>query len=536
MALSVGTDLVALLTAAPPDAGSRRAAASPATMPSALPQGFAELLAGLGEDRIPADPNPTSAQPVVAPMTQRPLGQVTSGMEWPWASLAAAAEEATALASQFQRPSADTAMPAEDAGLPQAPQTTETAEPMVPPLAALVAQAALHPLPPLPPLSGAPATSLAEPDMSAPEPAGGLASPAEPATQSAAQMAPQSLTEGMALQMAKAPQPGSDAPRNAAKGDDAVASDAMGARTDRPVPAMAAMSQPVVAPLAAAPSAPAQQAAEAVMAEVAEAAVAAAPDSVNLLPQRRPAEPRRSASQDAAAAASVSVRTSGQSHPPLRSFAMTDALTWEEPVEPETASGPLQPGRVLPPVVEPVARLEPAGEIARAAVMDAMPATPPALAAPEPRVEAARQAASLNPAPSRPHLPPEATQQLALRVVTAAANRVESVSVDLRPPELGRVELRLTFHDGSVQVSMAAERSDTFEALRQDRTHLEQQMQQAGLQLSSGGLDLQHGHLPREAPEPRQASPVQAEHPEAPEDEAEALRRPPSDSLIDLIA
>jgi hypothetical protein len=113
---------------------------------------------------------------------------------------------------------------------------------------------------------------------------------------------------------------------------------------------------------------------------------------------------------------------------------------------------------------------------------------------------------------------------------------VESVSVDLRPPELGRVELRLTFQDGTVQVSMAAERSDTFEALRQDRVHLEQQMQQAGLQLGGGGLDLQHGRLPREAPEPPVVPPGQVEAAEAAEDAPGAARPPRSDSLIDLIA
>lgn len=193
-----------------------------------------------------------------------------------------------------------------------------------------------------------------------------------------------------------------------------------------------------------------------------------------------------------------------------------------------------QPGRATP-AAEVVARVEPEFEAAPVA-RDAMPAPILAPASPEPRVDASRQASSPSLAP-RPHLPPEAGQQLALRVVTAAANRVESVSVDLRPPELGRVELRLTFQDGTVQVSMAAERGDTFEALRQDRTHLEQQMQQAGLQLSSGGLDLQHGHLPREAPEPpRPTPPAQAEGLEVADDETPAPRRAPSDSLIDLIA
>ncbi|MFC7556809.1 flagellar hook-length control protein FliK [Pseudoroseomonas wenyumeiae] len=230
--------------------------------------------------------------------------------------------------------------------------------------------------------------------------------------------------------------------------------------------------------------------------------------------------------------ASGSVRASHRDNPlplPVEMTAARDAVVPESPAGTETSTLPPQQGRVVP-ATEAIMRMDPVAD-AKAPATEAMA---PAPAAPEFRAEAPRQAAP--PVPTRPHLPPEAGQQLALRVVTAAANRVESVSVDLRPPELGRVELRLTFHDGTVQVSMAAERGDTFEALRQDRVHLEQQMQQAGLQLSSGGLDLQHGHLPREAPEPPATLPAPTEGAAAAEDEAPPSRRPPSDSLIDLIA
>jgi hypothetical protein len=252
-------------------------------------------------------------------------------------------------------------------------------------------------------------------------------------------------------------------------------------------------------------------------------------------PPRHPAETRRSTGMEAVKPA-ASHPAGRESPSPWAAGAVParDAVTVEEragadssPASPQTGHLPSATGAMAPAEAE----IRNIGSAPDAA----MPAGSLASIMSEPRNEVFR-AIPANLAAPRAHLPPEVGQQLALRAVTAAANRVESISVDLRPPELGRVELRLTFHDGTIQVAIAAERGDTFEALRQDRVHLEQQMQQAGLQLSSGGLDLQHGHLPREAPEPPPALPAHADSKEAAEEEPGTPRPPPSDSLIDLIA
>jgi len=123
-----------------------------------------------------------------------------------------------------------------------------------------------------------------------------------------------------------------------------------------------------------------------------------------------------------------------------------------------------------------------------------------------------------------------------LRMAQASQDGVESISVDLRPPELGRVEVQLTFRDNTVQVVMRAEQPETFEALRQERHNLEQQMADAGLQLGAGGLDLQQGRLSEPEPEAvaRSSAPAGAET--AAEDMPADPRRPASDSLIDIIA
>lgn len=151
----------------------------------------------------------------------------------------------------------------------------------------------------------------------------------------------------------------------------------------------------------------------------------------------------------------------------------------------------------------------------------------------------APRASAQSPAIAHSRMLAEAAPQLVLRVKEATETGVETVSVDLRPPELGRVELRLTFREGTVQVVMLAERAETFEALRQERHSLMQQMEQAGLQLGGQGLDLQHRSLSwteREAPDlPRmqQADAGPEEEPAA----APATTRPPSsDSLIDIVA
>ncbi|WP_131829688.1 flagellar hook-length control protein FliK, partial [Teichococcus deserti] len=169
--------------------------------------------------------------------------------------------------------------------------------------------------------------------------------------------------------------------------------------------------------------------------------------------------------------------------------------------------------------------------------------TPPVLAAPAPGTTPAQpvlvpQAA----AAAHPRLAAEAAPQIALHLARAAEDGKETVSVELRPPELGRVELRLTFRDGQVQqVVMAAERVETFEALRQDRSLLLQQMEQAGLQLGQSGLDLQHGRSPQQQAAEGEARPYRlADTAEEAAGEAAAAgtagRRPPSDSLIDIIA
>lgn len=237
---------------------------------------------------------------------------------------------------------------------------------------------------------------------------------------------------------------------------------------------------------------------------------------------------------------------------PILTEALMGEATSRRAVLAVNSTGPGQPGEadqatdVTPPLaatlqVLPEVAVRPHDvaqpmDLAVALVSSAAASAPPGAAPPA----AAPLPATMAPLP--PQLAAEARQQVALRVASAVASGVDTVSVDLRPPELGRVEVRLTFHENSVQVVVAAERATTYEAFRQDRAHLEQQLAQAGFDLGGGALDLRHGGLPRER-EPEPPKPASAAATPPVDGAAEDLAGQPagggrrlSNSLIDLIA
>lgn len=220
-------------------------------------------------------------------------------------------------------------------------------------------------------------------------------------------------------------------------------------------------------------------------------------------------------------AADAETPSPGQSQQTAATPSVTPSLAMPQQVVSEVAARPHD-------VVQP---MDLAAALASSAAAIATPGAAPPAAAPP---------ATMAPLP--PQLAAEARHQVALRVASAVSSGVDTVSVDLRPPELGRVEVRLTFHEGSVQVVVAAERAATYEAFRQDRAHLEQQLAQAGFDLGGGALDLRHGGLPRERePEPPKPASTAAAAPvdgpaEDVADQSAADRRRLSNSLIDFIA
>jgi flagellar hook-length control protein FliK len=83
--------------------------------------------------------------------------------------------------------------------------------------------------------------------------------------------------------------------------------------------------------------------------------------------------------------------------------------------------------------------------------------------------------------------------QVAMHVAQALHDGTSTVTVDLHPAELGRVQVQIGFHADGLNLRLTIDRPETFDALSLDRSGLEQQLAGAGVDLSGGGLDLRLG-------------------------------------------
>jgi flagellar hook-length control protein FliK len=82
------------------------------------------------------------------------------------------------------------------------------------------------------------------------------------------------------------------------------------------------------------------------------------------------------------------------------------------------------------------------------------------------------------------------TSALAVTIATKSQAGVKHFDIRLDPPELGRVDVRLSVNDaGKAQASLTVEKPQTLELLQKDSTHLERALKEAGLDLSQNGLN-----------------------------------------------
>lgn len=95
-------------------------------------------------------------------------------------------------------------------------------------------------------------------------------------------------------------------------------------------------------------------------------------------------------------------------------------------------------------------------------------------------------------APERaaPPPPPPPAQQLAFRVGRAIIDGNTRMTVQLDPPELGRVAIRLDFQvEGAVRAQIAADRPETLDLLQRDARFLERALQDAGVRTDGNSLN-----------------------------------------------
>lgn len=83
-----------------------------------------------------------------------------------------------------------------------------------------------------------------------------------------------------------------------------------------------------------------------------------------------------------------------------------------------------------------------------------------------------------------------ATSMVAAHMTKAARNGDAQITLQLDPPELGRVEVRLEFgSDKSVKANLVVEKPETYMMLQRDNAALEKALQNAGLDTDSGSLN-----------------------------------------------
>lgn len=80
-------------------------------------------------------------------------------------------------------------------------------------------------------------------------------------------------------------------------------------------------------------------------------------------------------------------------------------------------------------------------------------------------------------------------QQVTVQVAKAAAQGLDRIQMQLKPADLGRVDIQLEVtHDGRVNAVVQVEKQETLEMMRQDSRQLEQALKDAGLKTDGGSL------------------------------------------------
>lgn len=85
--------------------------------------------------------------------------------------------------------------------------------------------------------------------------------------------------------------------------------------------------------------------------------------------------------------------------------------------------------------------------------------------------------------------PSQTAQTVAIQVQRAMSNKIESMTLQLTPADLGRMDVKLRFdHDGGVRAHMSVENPETLALLQKDSQYLERTLQQAGFNLKENAV------------------------------------------------
>ena len=133
---------------------------------------------------------------------------------------------------------------------------------------------------------------------------------------------------------------------------------------------------------------------------------------------------------------------------------------------------------------------QPAHQAAQAETGAPMPASMHAAAPAVAHAAAPAHPAALQPSGPQSSDPQPNVKALAAQIVAKASAGTKSFEIRLDPPELGRVEVRLTVsHDGKAEATLTAERPETVALLQRDSQNLERTLKEAGLDVSNSSLN-----------------------------------------------
>ena len=81
-------------------------------------------------------------------------------------------------------------------------------------------------------------------------------------------------------------------------------------------------------------------------------------------------------------------------------------------------------------------------------------------------------------------------QQLSVKIQNAHRNDQTRINIQLRPAELGRVDVQIeTLGNGKLQLTIAPDKADTLQLLQRDASTLQQSLQDAGLNVDQKDLN-----------------------------------------------
>ena len=447
---------------------------------------FAVLLRGhLPQTEVPAarasersapmaDPEPRAEAPTDTPTPEpstadgeRDLPDTSAATLAPWlpgSSVLPAAAPAPAIAAAPSlvpalvpaAPHAQTNAAAPSLPVPAAPPTQAivgTLSPAVPTIPAIPAAQAAQAVPAIPAIAAIPAAPAAQAVPAIPAiPAVPAAADPRPAATPPADAPAATPALGLAL-------------GNSPTRPPVVAVPA--ARVDRPAADSPAFGQPAAAVAPAAPAAPAQVAGLAAATPGAPIALAAQ----QVGETARAVAPGRTkiAGEPAAPGGNPIARVMTGVTPAAEHFPASGSTPAADmPLAPETA--------IVDLAAAAAAKADSAG-------LGATVPPPPALPGAAPTDQSA--AAGARPAVAAPPLP----EQLTVHIQKAVREGTDRINIQLRPAELGRIEVRLEFaQDGRLNAAVLADRAETLELLQRDSRVLERALQDAGLKADSGSL------------------------------------------------